>query len=122
LDVDKITQEQVIHLKSKVRVIKRQKDRPYPIPADFPFPDDYAEVVQTDSAHLPKAMIIRDSFSNYLLRFRSRNFRVTVYIWDHWEYQLNEDLIEKERPDVVITIVIERHLDNVLAGEHIGGD
>jgi alginate O-acetyltransferase complex protein AlgJ len=122
LDVDKISQEQVIGMKSKQAIIRRLKNRAYPIPAGFTYPDQYAMALETDSTHLPKALIIRDSFTNDLYRLLSRNFSETVFIWDDWEYKLNERIIEQERPDVVITIVIERHLDNVLAGENIGGE
>jgi alginate O-acetyltransferase complex protein AlgJ len=122
LDVDKISQEQVIGMKSKQAIIRRLKNRAYPIPAGFTYPDNYAMALETDSTQLPKALIIRDSFTNDLYRLLSRNFSEAVFIWDNWEYKLNERIIEQERPDVVITIVIERHLDNVLAGENIGGE
>ncbi len=56
---------------------------------------------------LPRAIMFRDSFSGAILPLISEHFRRIVYAW---KYTLDRDLVERERPDVVIQELVERAL------------
>ena len=54
-----------------------------------------------------KAVIFRDSFSGHLMKFFGYHFSRIVYIWQqNWD----KPLIERERPDVVMDVILERFL------------
>lgn len=56
---------------------------------------------------LPRAVLFRDSFSLELQPFLSERFRRAVYVW---QYSLDLDVIERESPDIVLDIFVERQL------------
>jgi hypothetical protein len=56
---------------------------------------------------LPKAVIFRDSFSTLLLPFLSESFSRLVAVW---QPNLDYSIIEKEKPDIVISQQVERFL------------
>ena len=58
-----------------------------------------------------KILVFRDSFSDKLLQFIPENFYETVFIWEH---TFNIELIEKEKPDLIIHEIIQRELDQLL--------
>ena len=64
--------------------------------------------------HTPKLMIVSDSFGEYILELLSERFSKSVKIWDNWEYKLNEDIVEKEKPDVMLLVIHEQNLKNLL--------
>lgn len=90
-------------------------------PRNYPLPKaikhkrgfDYELVYKTDKSTYPKAFVIRDSFWRLMNDFISPHFRETVCIWDAWTYWDNLELIEKEKPDLVIMEVYERYFDNL---------
>ena len=55
-----------------------------------------------------KAVVFRDSFSSYMIKFFGYHFNRIVYVW-----QLNWDkpLIEREKPDVVMDVMLERFMN-----------
>jgi hypothetical protein len=65
-------------------------------------------ITETVGASLPKAVIFRDSFFNSLLPFFSEHFRRAVYVHS---FEVDEDLVMKEKPDVVILEIAERYLN-----------
>ena len=70
-----------------------------------PDPKVVALVMERRNSPLPRAVVFRDSYSFYLMPFLSENFSRVLYIWD---YTLNKDFIEHEKPDIVIDQVAER--------------
>ena len=46
--------------------------------------------------------------------FLAENFSVTEKIFDKWEYKLNESIVENEKPDVFLMIVLESNLRNII--------
>ncbi len=66
--------------------------------------------VMPDQA-LPDAVIFRDSFFNGLQPFTSEHFRRVVYVSD---FRIDFNLIDEEKPDIVILEVAERYLDRLL--------
>ena len=56
---------------------------------------------------LPCAVMFRDSFATWLIPLLSEHFRRIVYTW---QYTLDQGIVERERPDVVIQEMVERVL------------
>ncbi len=61
----------------------------------------------TGDERLPKAVMFRDSFANALVPYLSESFSRIVYVW---ERDVNRQVVEAERPDVVIQEIAERFL------------
>ncbi len=60
-----------------------------------------------NDSSLPKAIFFKDSFMNVMIPYLSEHFEESIYIWD---YKFDEDLIAKEKPDIVVTEFVERNL------------
>ena len=67
----------------------------------------------TGDERLPTAVIFRDSFANALVPYLSESFSRIVYVW---EFDLIPQLVEAERPDVVIQEIAERFLGRTPRG------
>jgi hypothetical protein len=88
--------------------------RGYVPPQGFPYPNDYEIQMQTGDSTLPDAVIIRDSFSDALLPFWSESFDRSTFIFDAWEYNKNFNIIETERPKIIIYILLESNLNSII--------
>jgi len=66
------------------------------------------KVVEQDRPDLPTAVVFRDSFMTNAAQFFSESFRRVVYVTH--SNQLFRDLIEAEKPDVVIFQAAERRM------------
>jgi alginate O-acetyltransferase complex protein AlgJ len=62
---------------------------------------------EVDDPALPKAVCLRDSFMQFSMMFLSENFRRIAY---YWRYDFPVEVIEKEKPDIVIQEITERIL------------
>jgi hypothetical protein len=86
--------------------------RKLPVPAEYTWvKSSYSSIRSVDNPLLPKAIIFRDSFSDAMIPYLQENFRESVFIW---EGKIRKDLIEKEKPDIVIHEIVERLLENAL--------
>ena len=63
--------------------------------------------MEREDSQIPRAVVFRDSFSTALIPFLSEHFGRIVYLW---QYDLDAEVIERERPDVVILQMTERAL------------
>lgn len=86
----------------------------YKPPASFNYPASYEERYSNGDPRSLKILIIRDSFGYYITQFLKEHFRETVSIFDAWEYKLNPEIIEKEKPDIVLFLVLESFTDSML--------
>jgi alginate O-acetyltransferase complex protein AlgJ len=68
-------------------------------------------VTEIDDPALPRAVIFRDSFASRLVPFVSEHFSRAVYVWQN---DFDANLIQQERPDVVIQEIVGRHLYNFI--------
>ena len=59
-----------------------------------------------------RLVMYRDSFSIWLVPYVKQHFSRSVYLWGTANIDLN--IIEKEKADIVIIQMVERHLDNIL--------
>lgn len=64
-----------------------------------------------NNQHLPKAVIVRDSFTVALISLLQQDFRRAVFLWT---YTFPYATIKKEHPDVVIQEIVERNLTTIL--------
>ena len=48
------------------------------------------------------------------MKFLVESFSHTTLIFDAWRYKLNENIVEKEKPNVVIYILWEPKLENII--------
>lgn len=55
-----------------------------------------------------KVLFFRDSFSNAMIKYIVEHFDETLFIWTP---QFDRELIEVEKPDIVIYEVVERNID-----------
>ncbi len=62
---------------------------------------------EVDDPHLLKAVVFHDSFSQHLIPYLSEDFRRIVFVW---KFDFNAELIESEKPDIVILECVERYI------------
>jgi alginate O-acetyltransferase complex protein AlgJ len=93
------------------------KPSPYPLP-DKMDPNNYFLGFEMDSAELPRLLVVHDSFGKIIQPFLKDSFSRTVYIWDKWQYQLNEPIVEAEQPDVYITLIVESLIPGMIGHIH----
>lgn len=87
-------------------------ENPYPVPPDFPT-DEFFHGFYLENSNLPKILIIHDSFTNSLEQFFKYSFSKSVFIWDKWQYKLNEPIVEAENPDIYVAIILESLLGDM---------
>jgi len=85
------------------------KFRNYPSPK-FSLSYEYERVYTTSNDSLPKLLMIRDSFARTVIPFLSEHFSESVYIFDNWHHEFNQDIVIKEKPDVFIQLILESQL------------
>jgi hypothetical protein len=69
--------------------------------------DPLTIISETGNTDLPNAVVFRDSFFMGLLPFFAENFNRGVY---RWSFDFDENLIDTEKPDLVIYELAERYL------------
>ena len=86
----------------------------YPPVKGFPYPWEYEKDKEIKDNGKNKILIISDSFGEKTFPFFAEHFTRSVKIFDAWEYKLNKKIVEAEKPDVVVLVVLEANLRNVL--------
>lgn len=86
----------------------------YPPVPGFAYFWDYEKVRIIKGSRQPRLLIISDSFGGGIFPFLAENFSRTVKIFDSWQYGLNENIVEGEKPDAVLIIVNEPILRSFL--------
>ncbi|MHC1744557.1 MAG: hypothetical protein AB9873_16220 [Syntrophobacteraceae bacterium] len=108
LSLSDVIQEERISLAPTFTPKAADAVRPYPDPVDpARYPGREMVVKETGDLTLPKAVVFRDSFAVSLIPFLSESFRSVVYVWT---FDWLPELIEREKPDVVIIECVERYL------------
>ena len=100
----------------KDAIVYECKGRQYLKPDDFTYSqDEYCKRYCSDNPpNKLKAIVFRDSYANYSYRVFPQYIGEVLYIWDSWKYRVNEDIIENEKPDIVIYSVYEGYLERML--------
>jgi hypothetical protein len=71
-------------------------------------------IKETNDPRLPKVLVFRDSFAWPLIPFMAESFQSSVFVWTS---EFLPELIEREKPDLVIYEYVERYV-NSLAREN----
>lgn len=109
LSLTDVIKEENITLVPKFRPRAIDAARPYDDPGNPAInPGREMIVKETRDPSLPRALIFRDSYSTALVSFLSENFQSIVFLWT-WNFM--PELIEREKPDIVIEEHVERYID-----------
>lgn len=102
-----------LHLAARKVVPARIKEN-YPCDDSwFSYCYDYECAFGNSDTTLPGLLVIRDSFTNELMQnLLATHYGRSTFIWDYWQHKLNKEILEKEKPDVVLCIMNERFLMN----------
>lgn len=84
-------------------------------PAGARFEGECGDVGQcasaSDGGARPRVLMYRDSAASSLIPFLAGHFGRGVYVWDR-QWKFSTELLEGERPDVVVLEMVERRLMN----------
>lgn len=102
-----------VYFPSDTAVHVRSKEN-YPCASHFAYCHEYEIPYQNSDTTLPGLLVMRDSYTNTQFQLLlSAHFGRTTFIWDYWQYKLNEEIIANEKPDVVLCIMTETSLMNL---------
>jgi alginate O-acetyltransferase complex protein AlgJ len=105
---NKITCRPKFDLKSKIG-----EESGYPVPPYFGYVKEYEKVFITENDSLPKMLMIRDSFGGTLIPYFRDHFSKSVFIFDAWQHEFNEDIVLNEKPDIYIQLVLEMFIPKI---------
>lgn len=88
--------------------------RSYPIPTNFPFPEEYCIVKTMPRPELPKLLMVRESFATPLVKILGDHFRESVFLFDNWKHEFHPDIVAQEEPDIYIQMIWEGMIYNLL--------
>jgi len=72
-------------------------------PKGFPYPWNYEKRYKMeDKGKALRILVIRDSFGASLIPFLKESFYESVFIFDAWKYQLDKEIIETVKPDILL--------------------
>ncbi len=114
IDEEKNYPEQFIELTAKGQVYGYEgpksgyKTSPRISDAEFEY------VRLNDNGKKLKLLVIRDSFTLLMIKWFQEHFKKSVFIHDEWRYRMREDIILKEKPDIVINVILETELHRLL--------
>jgi hypothetical protein len=78
-------------------------------PPEFKGNTGLETVKVVDDPALPEAIIVHDSYGATLIPFLAENFRKSVFLFDGWHYGPNWEIVDKEKPDIVILEIFSAH-------------
>ncbi|MGQ0828176.1 MAG: alginate O-acetyltransferase AlgX-related protein [Bacteroidota bacterium] len=114
INLEKQYPEQFVKLteKNKIYAVDGTK-RNYEIPKTVPA-WEHQIIKVNDNGKKLKCLVIRDSFTLLMIRYFQEYFKETVFIHDDWKYRMREDIIVKEKPDIVLTIIFETEIGKLI--------
>jgi hypothetical protein len=86
----------------------------YALPPPFTGNNWSEKIRLVKDSSLPKALVIHDSYGDRLIPLISENFRRTIFFFDAWYYGPNWEIIDKEKPDLVIMEIFAPHFRYLL--------
>jgi len=100
---------------SRARTVDRYGFKSIP---SFPYPWDYENRYRIEGdTTAPRALIIRDSFTDFTRPFLVEAFSETVLIFDSWQFRANRHIVETVMPDLVIYCSLESFIEGHLGHE-----
>lgn len=88
----------------------------FPVNPDFAYPSEFEFHYSSNwEKALPlKVLIIRDSFTEQLKMKLAGTFKETLFIWDSWQFRLNENIIETYQPDLILFLSLESNITHMV--------
>jgi alginate O-acetyltransferase complex protein AlgJ len=86
----------------------------YSPPPDLHAAPDYVINKINGDTTLPRAVVIRDSFTGSMIPYLDETFSRTCYLFDQWLYGANMEVIDGEHPDIVLNIIFEPYLSHLI--------
>ena len=102
-------EEKHIVLKSKERFQSIELEKQLTVPDNYFRHPDHYEYRYQGIGNL-KVLVFRDSFFSGMKQFMKEYFGEIVFVWHH---DFNKEIIETEKPDIVIYEIIERDIDKL---------
>lgn len=100
--------EKTIRLTPKHADLVVVLEKKYPVPVNYNNnPANYENRFKSNVNQL-KVLVFHDSFTSNLKKYLNASFGEMTFIWRH---TFDKKLIESEQPDIVIQIIVERHLE-----------
>jgi hypothetical protein len=100
----------------RIIFVPKQGYKAHYIDAQYLNPEYFqpTKIMELDDPSLPRAVIFRDSFAEELLPLLGEHFSRSVFIWPYPTDRkkvryFDKEVIEKEKPDVVIEEFVERY-------------
>lgn len=111
-DREDLTNMLSIRVKEERIVLQNPNEIAQEVPSTLPIPPKIKNYVFQYSSTINqiKVLTFRDSFFTTLMKFMKEGFGTSVYIWDWFD----EEVVEAEKPDIVIWELVERDLDVLL--------
>ena len=109
---DRLSEDNLTLRPKRRRSVTLEPQRPNP------HGEDWRVVTEIPASSLPRAVIFRDSFASPLIPFLSEHFSRAVYLW---QYDPEPQVIERERPNVVIQEWVGRRLQTLLPYDAVAG-
>lgn len=107
--------ETFTEVKTKTKPPKELEKYGFIPPNDFPYSFLYeCRYFNPTAKNKKKVLVIRDSFGEALMPFFQQTFTETMFVFDGWQYELHEEMIEKFEPDLIIFITLEAYTDHLL--------
>src|SRR5436190_19341409 len=72
--------------------------------------NDVYERIYNRNRNLPKLLFLHDSFGEAMIKFLPFHFRESVMLASP---RISFEMVEKERPDIVIMEIVERYVDHL---------
>ncbi len=88
----------------------------YKPPETFPYKNEYEYTYKVEGLDAPKIYVVRDSYTAYMKKYLSEYFNESFYLWDQWVFRLDKEIIENEKPDIVIFALIEADINRMIYG------
>jgi len=111
--IDEVNEKEItLTPRFQKKAVEGEKSQ-YPVPDYFPYKNAWEQVYVTGDSSLPKLLVIRDSFGGALIPFLDDHFSKSVFIFDGWQHNLNEEILYHEKPDIYIQLVVEALLINL---------
>ena len=95
--------------KGETQIIELEKE--LIVPKNYSFDSEMYENRFLNKKNKLKILIFRDSFSIALKKYLNETFGESVYIWKH---KFDKELIEKEKPDIVLYQLGERVVERLM--------
>ncbi|MDD2983016.1 MAG: hypothetical protein PHQ74_06480 [Crocinitomicaceae bacterium] len=82
---------------------------------DFAYPDQFEKHFKNESLKNGlRVLFIRDSYADALIPFAREVFSESLFIFDAWQYKINQEIVESYQPDVVIFLGLETLIDHYI--------